>query len=221
MTATLCCCCVFLPNGLEAGCNRRIVHDKDKGLRQSFLKRLGEGGLVIVLRHTSKEAVGEPVPVDSEDKCKHSDEPLHEKGKNQALEIKSAICELGVKFSQILHSQWCRTEQTAYLIDCPGYPEPKEEPNLNLGSGKDWLKNFIRSSISQGNVLLVTHSTNINNLGQEGLVVVESMDHGIAAIFDTKAPEHKSFMGCISPDEWAALTESERAPHNTDPVADR
>lgn len=206
---------LLLPSSIEAGCRTRIAQNET--LSANFIERLKAGGLIIVLRHVSTEGEPVPVPLPFPDNCdKSGGRVVSKPGLEQAEGIKSALAKLNIEVSLILHSELCRAGQTAHTIFDQERPIPTKV--LVEGCCQEWLHNFILSTHTCGNIVLVTHSTNLNRLGVDELVASED---GIAAIFDsTRSDQTLSgrYLGCVLPKDWQTLAKPASAgpPHNTE-----
>lgn len=208
--------CMLLPSSIEAGCGTRIA-DQNETFKASFIERLKTGGLIIVMRHTSTEGEALRVPLPLPDNCKISDKSdrvISRLGLDQAESIKSALAKLNAEVSVILHSEFCRTGQTAHII----FDQKRLIPTKVLAEGccQEWLTNFILNTHTRGNLFLITHSTNLNKLRIDRL---DASDDGIAAIFDsTRSNQTLSdrYLGCVLPKDWQTLAKPAPTgqPHN-------
>ena len=96
---------------------------------------------------------------------------LDERGRKQARAIGAAFRERGITFDVVLSIQWCRTRETAELLDVGIVIEA---PSLNSFFGdfstRDQQTEKTRDLIAkiEGCLMLVTHQVNISALPGQG-----------------------------------------------------
>jgi phosphohistidine phosphatase SixA len=126
---------------------------------------LKEAGTIAIMRHALAPGTMDPAGFRLDD-CT-TQRLLDARGQAQARKIGAALRDAGLRFDKVLTSQWCRTRETATLLDLG----PVEDaPVLN-----SFFQDFsIRSDQTQalrdllaktdGKLLLVTHQVNISAL---------------------------------------------------------
>mgnify|MGYP003632814260 CR=1 FL=1 len=126
---------------------------------------LDQPGAVAIMRHALAPGTGDPAGFKLGD-CS-TQRNLNEAGREQARAIGEAFRARGISFEQVLTGQWCRTRETAELLDLAPVTEA---PALNSFFGdtstKDSQTEAVRALLGaqQGRVLLVTHQVNISAL---------------------------------------------------------
>lgn len=132
-------------------------------------KKLKNGGLVVLMRHTS--TVQKDNPLFRDPSCL-KERKLSEKGKKQAARIGEMFATKGVPIKKVLTSPYCRTTDTAKIAFSRGQPAeflsvlealPQEQAEANT----DQLMQKIGSYSGNGNLILVTHAPNINAVSFE------------------------------------------------------
>lgn len=195
----------------------------------------GLAGLTFVMRHAhapkdSSATQEELANRNLESDCLQNLRLLDADGKKQTGRMEQALSRLLRNESAVvtvIHSQQCRTEETAERVlpgrpttrtaclNLPCNPETSAE-HCCLGteccqkgglSHEDWLRYWLRTPNPDGVSFLFTHSTNMSQLIDEPELFVQNSDNGLAAVFELPAEEggHWSFLGCLWPDDWGPL----------------
>jgi phosphohistidine phosphatase SixA len=128
---------------------------------------LDSGGHVALMRHATAPGVGDPPGLRLED-CE-TQRNLSDRGREQARTAGARFRERGVEVGGVFASQWCRTLETARLLDLGevqplallnsfyGVAERRQPQTADL---RDWLA---RHRSPQA-LVLVTHQVNISAL---------------------------------------------------------
>jgi phosphohistidine phosphatase SixA len=156
-----------------------IVAAADAGAGSELLDRLKTGGHVLMLRHAHAPGTGDPGDFKIGD-CT-TQRNLDDQGRNQARRIGTWLRAGGVMSARVFSSQWCRSLETAQLIDLGpvtglpalnsfhGRPE-RAEPTLAA------LKGFLAQQPADGElILLVTHFVNISGIAGVGVLSGEGV----------------------------------------------
>ena len=131
-------------------------------------EKLKNGGLVVLMRHASVEK-GDGLLRDPS--CL-KERKLSEKGKKEAVRMGQMFTTKGAAIEQVLTSPYCRTTDTAKIAFGSGQPAeflfllealPQEQAEANT----DQLSRKIGSYSGSGNLVLITHSPNINAVSFE------------------------------------------------------
>lgn len=132
-------------------------------------EKLKNGGLVVVVRHTS--VIKENNPLLRDPSCL-KERKLSEKGKKQATRIGEMFTAKGVSINKVLTSPYCRTTDTANIAF--GRSEPAEFlavlealPQKQAEANTMKLTQEIGSYSGTGNLIMVTHAPNINTISFE------------------------------------------------------
>lgn len=149
-------------------------------LAQPGAAPLGEAAIVL-FRHAEAPGVGDP-PGFRLDDCS-TQRNLDETGRAQARRIGEAVRVQGVRVGAVIHSQWCRTRDTAALA-FPQHPRT-DDPDFNsfFGNASQSEAQTARALATlaawrgPGALVVVTHQVNVTALtgaylaSGEGLVV--------------------------------------------------
>ena len=139
------------------------------------LQALKTGGYALIFRHALK---GDPTDRSCEERSKGITQP----GRVQAQEIGSILAELGVPLAMIRSSEYCRTVQTAEEVRDKYFEEYQSSDleldvlELELWNRSDSVEYMRRALVDSGlayldhvdsneppgNVVVVTHSNNLN-----------------------------------------------------------
>ncbi|SNT27852.1 histidine phosphatase family protein [Tropicimonas sediminicola] len=146
---------------------------------------LTEPGAIAVMRHALAPGTGDPAAFTLGD-CS-TQRNLDERGREQARKIGAALRERGITFDRVLTSQWCRTRETAELLDVGSV---SDAPVLN-----SFFQDFstrerqTREALdliaqSDGRILLVSHQVNISALTGRGtrsgeILAIQVTDDGV------------------------------------------
>ncbi|BFM50210.1 histidine phosphatase family protein [Marinomonas sp. THO17] len=134
---------------------------------QSTWDTMAQPGVHALVRHALAPGMGDPANFQVDD-CT-TQRILDSRGRQQATQIGEALRQQGIRFDQVLSSQWCRCLETAELMKMGSV---QVEPMLNSffsrpGKSKaqtSALRAFLSSLPSDSKTLLVTHQVNITAL---------------------------------------------------------
>lgn len=130
---------------------------------------LAEPGAIAVMRHALAPGTGDPADFALGDCATQRN--LDARGRAQASRIGAALRERGIAFDAVLTSQWCRTRDTAALLDVgPVVEAPALNSFFGDRSTRDRQTSDTRDLIAdrQGKLMLVTHQVNISALTGRG-----------------------------------------------------
>lgn len=122
-------------------------------------------GAIAIMRHALAPGGGDPANHTIDD-CT-TQRNLSAAGRDQARRIGDALRARNITFDQVFTSQWCRTRETAELLDMGA---PVDAPALNSFFGRTELRSdqtrALRNLLAgaQGRNMLVTHQVNITAL---------------------------------------------------------
>ncbi len=143
------------------------------------LKRLQDGGYVVMLRHALAPGVGDPPEFELND-CS-TQRNLDATGRKQARRIGEVFRNAGVREAEVYSSQWCRCLETARLMDLGPvkelealnsfYERPQDrKPNIQA------LQGFLNALPLDGKpVFLVTHQVTIQAIAETGAASGEAV----------------------------------------------
>lgn len=131
--------------------------------------KLKNGGLVVLMRHTS--TVQKDNPLLRDPSCL-KERKLSEKGKKEAARIGKMFAAKGVLIDKVLTSPYCRTTDTAKIafgkVQSAGFLAVLEALSREQAEANtDQLTQKISSYSGNGNLVLVTHGPNINAVSFE------------------------------------------------------
>lgn len=147
-------------------------------------------GAIAVMRHAYAPGTGDPDNFRLGD-CS-TQRNLNHEGREQAGKIGDAFRARGVTVDRVLTSQWCRSAETAELLDL-GEPEPL--PSLNSFFDARHRRDeqtaatiaFLRAQPEDHRLILVTHQVNITALTGRGtasgeFVVIDLTEDGTVEV---------------------------------------
>lgn len=152
---------------------------------EKIWEKLKNGGLVVLMRHTS--TIQKDNPLLRDPSCL-KERKLSEKGKNEAARIGEMFTAKGVSINKVLTSPYCRTTHTAKIAF--GSSQPVEFLSVlealtqeQAEANTDQLTQKIGSYSGNGNLILVTHAPNINAVSFEivemgAFLVLQPMGNG-------------------------------------------
>ena len=126
---------------------------------------LSQPAAVAIMRHALAPGTGDPVNMQIGDCATQRN--LDARGRAQARSIGEVMRARGIHFDIVFTSQWCRTRETAELLDLAPVTEA---PSLNSffkdRSTRDQQTQATRDLIAatKGRLMLVTHQVNISAL---------------------------------------------------------
>lgn len=151
---------------------------------------LARGGHVTLMRHARAPGVGDPDDFTLGD-CS-TQRLLSERGREQAARLGQLIRSRDIPVSRVYASQWCRTMETAELLDLAAVePLPMINSFFRTPETADRqtreLAEFVSEKPRGGNILLVTHQVNIQALtgrflGEGEIIVLEPQEDGFETI---------------------------------------
>ena len=131
------------------------------------LQRLAEPGTHAILRHAIAPGTGDPANFTLGDCATQRN--LDDRGRAQAQAIGAAIREAEITVDRVLTSQWCRSTETAELLDLGAITE---EPALNSFFADRSTRNaqteatraLLAALLATEKAVLVSHQVNITAL---------------------------------------------------------
>lgn len=157
--------------------------------------RLQQGGHVLMLRHTHAPGFGDP-PEFKLDDCT-TQRNLDASGRAQAAAIGEWLRRQGVREARIYSSQWCRSLETARLINLgPVTPLPAlnsffERAHDRLNSLVTLNAFFARQPVDGPLIILVTHFVNIQ------AITDSSVGSGEGVLLQLRAGEAPRVVGRV------------------------
>lgn len=149
---------------------------------------LAQPGAHAIMRHALAPGTGDPAHFDVNDCATQRN--LDARGRAQAEQIGSALRARGARFERLLSSAWCRSFETAELLDLGA---PERLPALNsffqdrssAAAQTEALREVIRAA--DGPLMMVTHQVNITALTGEfvrsgEIFVIREGDDGIEVL---------------------------------------
>jgi len=153
---------------------------------------LKQPGVVALMRHALAPGTGDPANFDVDD-CS-TQRNLDDRGRAQARRIGDMMRAAGVEFDAVWSSQWCRSKDTATLLDMG---EVREFPPINshfAGRGdraaqRQKTLEAIAARPNDQRLLLVSHFVNIGALTGQGassgeIIVTRRTDGGGVEVID-------------------------------------
>ncbi|PUB17223.1 phosphohistidine phosphatase SixA [Yoonia sediminilitoris] len=128
-----------------------------------------EPGAIAIMRHALAPGIGDP-PEFTIDDC-DTQRNLDERGRAQATAIGAALREKGISFDVVFTSQWCRTRETAELLEIgPVTAAPSLNSFFADFSTQDQQTAETNALIAETDdrLMLVTHQVNISALTGQG-----------------------------------------------------
>ncbi len=144
---------------------------------------LKQPGVVALMRHALAPGTGDPANFDLDD-CS-TQRNLDDRGRAQARRVGQMMRAVGVQFDAIWSSQWCRSMDTATLLDMGQVGEMPPLNSFFAGRGDrtaqtQATRERIAAQPKQARLLLVSHFVNISALSgvgpRSGEIVVTRRD---------------------------------------------
>jgi len=188
-------CLLFFPGLLEA---QTLAGSK-------LVAALQQGGLVIVMRHTSSPRVApDSVTVNTDNV--NAERQLDEKGRRDAALFGEALRRLQVPLGEVRSSPAYRALETARLAGLDDATVQEELGNEGMSDSTEqyaeWLRKQVADQPRMGIRLLITHGPNINAAfpGESA-----GMEEGDALVFDPEGSTGPILVARIKCADWAAL----------------
>ncbi|SHJ15670.1 Histidine phosphatase superfamily (branch 1) [Palleronia salina] len=127
--------------------------------------RLSEPGVMAIMRHALAPGTGDPANFTLGD-CS-TQRTLDERGRDQARRLGAALRERGIRFDRVLTSQWCRSRETAELLEAGPVVEEAALNSTFAGRGDSGAQTRrMREIIAEtdGRLMMVSHQVNICDL---------------------------------------------------------
>lgn len=153
-------------------------------------------GAVLLMRHATAPGTGDPVDMRLGD-CT-TQRNLSDEGRAEARAVGQRFRAAGIGFDQILHSEWCRTTETAELLGLgPATPFPAANSFFSDRSTADSqtaeVLAYLAGLPKDARVLIVTHQVNITALTgitpRSGEVVITRRTGDGLEVLDRLPPE--------------------------------
>ncbi|GFE71905.1 hypothetical protein CFPU101_45150 [Chroococcus sp. FPU101] len=139
----------------------------------SLLQQADETGYVILYRHALAPGVGDPSNFQLND-CS-TQRNLSQEGRQQAIRLGQAIRSRNIIVTRVLSSQWCRSLETAQLMNV-GKVEPYEplnsffENRSQANAQTSQVRQFIwECRFEHGVIIMISHQVNILALSEVSL----------------------------------------------------
>lgn len=148
---------------------------------------LGAPGAIAVMRHALAPGTGDPPEFVIGDCATQRN--LDDRGRAQARAIGAAIRARGIAFDHVLTSEWCRTRESAVLLDL-GPVEPAPPLNSFFGdfsrAERQTAETLELIAAIEGRAMLVSHQVNIRALTgagtRSGEIVVLRVEDGAVEV---------------------------------------
>ena len=166
---------------------------------------LREGGLVLVVRHTSSPRELPDAATVNPDNVK-GERQLDEKGRRDATAIGEALRRLQIPVNEVLSSPAYRALETARLAGFDQVTIHQELGNDGMAQSSAqyaaWLQAEAASVPQQGNRLMITHGPNINAAFPEAAV---DMEEGETLVINPESGTGPEVVARIKSTHWLAL----------------
>jgi phosphohistidine phosphatase SixA len=128
---------------------------------------LGKHPYVVLLRHGGAPGRNEPLGFNLND-CS-TQRNLSDRGREQSRQLGELIRRHGIDVTKIVTSEWCRTRETAELLNLGSFENAPAFDNLEFNKVRavellNQEREFIASWRGPGVLLIVTHGSNIKAL---------------------------------------------------------
>jgi phosphohistidine phosphatase SixA len=156
--------------------------------RADAWEALSQPGAVAIMRHALAPGTGDPATFTLGD-CT-TQRNLDEAGREQARAIGQELRDRGIAFDSVLTSQWCRTRETAELLDiAPVEDEPALNSFFRDFSTRESQTKAVLDLLGarEGRAMLVTHQVNISALTGQGtrsgeVLVIRRTEDGVEVL---------------------------------------
>ena len=134
---------------------------------ESAWEVLRQPGAVAIMRHALAPGTGDPANFNLDDCATQRN--LDERGRQQARDIGRAFRDRGITVDRVLTSQWCRSQETAELLELA---EVEDFPALNsffrqraqAQAQTGVVRDYLATMPDDQRLILVTHQVNITAL---------------------------------------------------------
>ncbi len=164
-------------------------------VRADPLQLAAEPGVVLLMRHATAPGTGDPAGMRLGD-CS-TQRNLSEEGRAEARAIGDRFRAAGIGFDQILASEWCRTTETAVLMDLgPVMPFPPANSffadRIESDRQSAEVLAYLAALPEGQRVLIVTHQVNITALtgivARSGEIIVTRHEGPVLRVLDRLSP---------------------------------
>lgn len=166
---------------------------------------LQQGGLVLVMRHTSSPQQLPDAASVNQDNV-NTERQLDDKGRRDAAAIGEALRRLQVPIGEVFSSPAYRALETAQVAGLDDVAVQAELGNENMGDASArnaaWLREQVRSRPPTGNRVLITHGPNLS-----AAFPAESagMEEGEMLVFDPEGNAGPAVVARIKSGDWELL----------------
>ncbi len=179
---------------------------------EALIAALRDGGLVVLMRHTSTDSYVPGVGDHDISDCT-TQRNLDDRGREEAKAVGKAIVTLGIPVGPILSSPYCRCVETGELAFGGVVPVPELAVFDQLSAPeKDaratQIRNMLNDKPEAGhNTVLITHTGTL--LYTFGLQI---RPEGIAHVFRPAEFGNAIYLGRVLPEEWAQFAAASNSP---------
>ena len=174
---------------------------KDEKPMDELISGLQQGGYLIYMRHAHTDHSQKDTNRDNLAECS-TQRNLSAQGREEAARIFAAVKKLGISFSVIYSSPYCRARDTAKLMANNIIMDEKLQFSIAKDSeeakklGQYLYRMMLINDPGDANVLIVGHTSNL----RDGLGIWPKPE-GVMVVFSVQ-DDHVTYHGMITPDAW-------------------
>ncbi len=161
-------------------------------LTSNMLEEWQEGDLIVFVRHLERCSRVDVACMD--------DEPsgITQRSSTLGLEMRAQFAGLGLTATDIYSSPLTRTSQTSSLL----FAEPTANEDFLYQCTDDFVQDALAKKIPGRNLVLVTHSSCLDEVNEKFAYAEVDYEYGAAVILNVENATEQNILGFIDADDW-------------------
>lgn len=183
---------VYSVQPLWAGPTPADLSESPFALTSHMLEEWEEGDLIVFVRHLERCSRVDAACMD--------DEPsgITQRSITLGLEMRAQFAGLGLTATDVYSSPLTRTSQTSTLL----FAEPTANEDFLYQCTDDFVQNALAKKIPGRNLVLVTHSSCLDEVNETFAYAEVDYKYGAAVILNVESVTEKNILGFIDADDW-------------------
>ena len=160
-------------------------------LTTNMLAEWQDGDVIVFVRHLERCSRGDAA-------CLDGPAGITQRATATGLAMREQFAELGLATSDIYSSPLTRTSQTSALL----FSEPTAHEDFLYQCKDDFVKEALARKIPGRNLVLVTHSSCMDEVNESLSYAEVDYEYGAAVFLNVESETEQQILGFIDTDDW-------------------
>ena len=183
---------IVCANQLLAGSKPADLSESPFALTANLLAEWQEGDVIVFVRHLERCS-----RVDAA--CLKEPTGITQRATATGLELREQFAGLGLGAADIYSSPLIRTSQTSELV----FPSSATHEDFLYQCKKDFVQEALTKKIPGRNLVLVTHSSCMEELNENLKYAEVDYEYGAAVFVNVESNTQQQILGFIDADDWS------------------